>query len=180
VIDTTNTDTISVNVNYTTQGAVNVIGCMIGHYHMDNQYIYETIPTLEFGNDNPSIYDPYGCEVNGMAAGNYAFTDPAGTGWRFTVGSAKETTKHVYYNYALRKYNANPTVYLQDENGRTVAQYATTAQAAQQSDTLLTFTALRNDTLIGKSSVYAISINLANKTIRKDVCGGGIGCFVEY
>ena len=132
-------DTLTVNTTvngtgiYAAQGAINVIGIVCGHKHVQTIRKIKTINTMTLTADNPTIYHPYVAERTGdltLEAGNYYVEASNGTKFGFTVSEAISDVKHIVFNdYEARQASNSNLLILYDSNGVYIRSFTLNSQS---------------------------------------------------
>ena len=171
---------LSVNVDYSTQGAVDVIGFVYGHAHIDKINTVQDIKCIQVRMDNDYLDDLYRAEINGVVAGGYYVTSQSGKKHGFTLSQDYSTAKYVVYNqYPDTTY---VTVELFDENNtRLMSTRAETSKYVSSMTEIATnFTSLRPDGTAKTESCEIVNVNKDTRTITIIPYGLGDKRIITY
>ena len=170
--------TLSVNTDYSTQGAVNVIGMIMGHSHINKSEKINEVNCIQLQADNNVLDMPYEASVDGLSAGSYFITADNGKKYGFTISADYPTAKFIQYNYSTVAYSKLTYVdmLVLDENKLALSSNLRFTEAAYNTSmTELTgFSALRVDETPMTESCYLINISKENRTIT--AIPYGVGC----
>jgi predicted phosphodiesterase len=172
--------TLSVDVDYSTQGAVNIIGFMYGHAHRDKNALLDEIQCIQFRCDNATLDEVYKASVNGVTAGNYYITTQNGQKHGFTLSSDFPNAKYVMYNDYLS--NTYTEAALLDENGVSIAWFS--PKVSDYVDTMTEiatgFTAMREEGTATTESCAVVNVNKDTRTITIVPYGVGEQRTINY
>lgn len=168
-VDEVNGDTLSVDEDYSSQGAVDVCGIVYGHNHSDETKEYAGINALMVRCDNGALDNYYLAPVSNYTAGTYYFTDVSGQMWSYTITSDYPTCAYIGYN----KYFTDSTMqtmpisrYDSNKNRLGSNGSVTRVNSAPSGATEITgFVSERGTSRIGQESAEILCIDKVNKTL---------------
>ena len=168
-VDEVNGDTLTVDEDYSEQGAVDVCGIIYGHNHSDETKTYEGINALIVRCDNGVLDNYYLAPVSNYTAGTYYFTDVSGQMWSYTITSDYPTCAYIGYN----KYFTDSTMQAMpisryDSNKNRIGSNGsvTRVNSAPSGATEITgFVSERGTSRIGQESAEILCIDKVNKTL---------------
>lgn len=170
-VDSTITDTYSVDVDYTEQGAINVIGFMFGHDHVDTTMLTDGIRYVEVRCDNSGIDDFYIAPwTEDIANETYYFYTPKGTIFSFTRTSTTPITDIGYIGFNYYWFAAGGTwpITVFDKDGLRKASISGVSQVDTVPDGGIEITGFvreRGDTVVGEESCEILCVNKENRTL---------------
>lgn len=169
--------TLSVNADYSIQGAVNVIGMIMGHSHNDVSEKLKDINCIQLRADNNVLDIPYTVAVNGLTAGSYFITADNGKKYGCTISTDYPAAKFISYNYStvvVSKWTQFNMLIL-DENKLKLGEVTFKEADYNASMTELTgFVAQRTEGTATTESCYIINVNKDDRTIT--AIPYGVGC----
>lgn len=114
--------TITINKDFSQQGAINVIGIIHGHSHNDvTRELSGGIKALEFMTDNSYLNHRITAPLNGLAKGTYFFVTNRGQKMQFTLDEALPNARAIAYNhYFDNPPSGHEEVYIFDEKGQII------------------------------------------------------------
>ncbi len=114
--------TITINKDFSQQGAINVIGIIHGHSHNDvTRELSGGIKALEFMTDNFYLNHMITAPLNGLAKGTYFFVTNRGQKMQFTLDEDLPNARAIAYNhYFDNPPSGHEEVYIYDENGQII------------------------------------------------------------
>ena len=164
--DQNNPVTISANKDFSSQGAVDVIGILYGHDHYDITTVSNGIPFIGFISDNAQLDDYYVANVNGLTAGGYCFTAKNGSKFGFTLTEDIADASVFGYNAYLMGLG-NTTIRFQNADGVTVKEIrAKTADYVGGMTEITGFTQERTPGTIEEESCVIVNIDKDVREIR--------------
>lgn len=170
-VDSTIADTYSVDVDYTEQGAINVIGFMFGHDHVDTTMLTDGIRYVEVRCDNSGIDDFYIAPwTEDIANETYYFYTPKGTIFSFTRTSSTPITDIGYIGFNYYWFAAGGTwpITVFDRDGLRKSSISGVTQVDAVPDGGIEITGFvreRGDTLVGEESCEILCVNKENRTL---------------
>ena len=177
--------TISASKDFSVQGAVDVIGVLYGHDHLNVESATSGIQFIEFICDNNELDDFYVKSISGLAAGSYFLTTNNGVKMGFTLDAALPNVAVVGYNEYFAKVN-NPThvtLRFQDANGNTINTKPTKATAAEYADGMTEITGFvqeRTPGTVKTESCFVVSVDKDSRTIKIVPYGTGFNREIHY
>jgi hypothetical protein len=177
--------TITASKDFSVQGAVDVIGVLYGHDHLNVESATNGIQFIEFICDNNELDDLYVVSVSGLAAGSYFLTTNKGVKMGFTLDAALPNAAVVGYNEYFAKGN-NPTyvaLRFQDANGNTINTKPTKATVAEYADGMTEITGFvqeRTPGTVKTESCFVVSIDKDTRTIKIVPYGTGFQREINY
>jgi len=167
--DEVNGDTLEIDSDYTSQGAIDVLGVIHGHGHADDVSTIETINDIQVRCDNGTLDDYYLASVNGITAGTYWFTDVDGKKWAITYSNSYNDVAYIGYNYYFAHASVSPMpISRYDSDGNRIRSNGgcEIVQAAPSGATEVTgFVRERGNTRIGQESAEILCIDRENRTL---------------
>ena len=165
---------LSVNVDYSTQGAIDVIGFAYGHDHNDETIIHTSgINCIQFRSDSAELDDIYIAPIDGIAGDgttlvSHYITTIDGKKLAFNVKTPWPTAKFITYNNYLPSNGQNYTrVEALDENGVTLYAYkAEESKWTEASIEIATgFTPMRTKGTATTESCSIVNVDKETRTI---------------
>ena len=177
--------TISANKDFSTQGAVDVIGVLYGHDHLDAEVVSSGIHFIKFICDNNELDDFYVVDIDGMAAGSYFLTTKKGVKMGFTLDAALPNAAVIGYNEYFAKGNnaTHVTLRFQDANGNTIDTKPTKATVENYADGMTEITGFVQERMPGTAkteSCFVVSIDKDARTIKIVPYGTGFYREINY
>jgi predicted phosphodiesterase len=169
--------TLSVDADYSTQGAVSVIGNIMGHSHNDVSEKSKEINCIQLRADNNVLDIPYTVAVDGLTAGAYFITADNGKKYGCTISTDYPAAKFISYNYStvIVSRLTYMGLLILDENKMKIGEVRFTEADYNTSMTELTgFVADRVEGTATTESCYIININKENRTVT--AIPYGVGC----
>ena len=168
-VDETNGDTLSVDEDYSSQGAVDVCGIIYGHNHSDETKEYAGINAIMVRCDNGVLDNYYLAPVSNYTAGTYYFTDVSGQMWSYTITSDYPTCAYIGYNkYFTDSSMQTMPISRYDSNKNRIGSNGsvTRVNSAPSGATEITgFVSERGTSRIGQESAEILCIDKVNKTL---------------
>lgn len=168
-VDEVNGDTLEIDSDYTSQGAVPVCGVVYGHNHSDNTASYRGINALIVRCDNGHLDNYYLAPVNGLAAGTYYFTDTNGIMWSFTLSSSYPQCAYFGYNkyFTDAQMSPMPICRYDIEKNRQGSNSGCSivTEAPAGATEIAGFVSERGDSVIGQESAEILCIDKTNRTL---------------
>ena len=168
-VDNTNGDTLSIDEDYSDQGAIDVCGIVYGHYHSDDTKTQEGINALTVRCDNADLDKMYIAPVSNYNAGTYYFTDASGQMWSYEITSDYSTCAYVGYNrYFADSSMQEMPIARYDSNKNRIGSNGgcTRVNSAPSGATEITgFVSERGTSRIGQESAEVLCIDRVNKTL---------------
>lgn len=181
-VDQSNPVTITANKDYSTQGAVDVIGVLYGHDHNDVNADSNGIQFIGFICDNAHLDDYYVVNVSGLSAGGYYLTAANGKTFCFdlTEEEAASAAK-VGYNKYLQG-NPQTTIRVQNADGLSIKTGWSIKDASIDGRTEITgaFVQERTPGTIAEESCMIVNIDKDAREIRIIPYGVGEDRVISY
>ena len=179
-VDTSNTVTITANKDFSGQGAVDVIGVLYGHDHIDTASAQNGIQFVGFICDNGYLDNYYVKSVSGLTAGNYCFTAANGSVFAFTLGADIADAAIIGYNEYLTS-TAGTNIRIQDADGNTISMFRATKTTSVTGYTSISgFVQERTPGTALTESGSVVSINKDSRTINIVPYGTGVNRVISY
>lgn len=170
-VDSTITDTYSVEVDYTEQGAIEIIGFMFGHDHVDTTSLTDGIRYVEVRCDNSGVDDFYITPwTEDIGNETYYFYSASGKLHTFTRSSSTPITDIGYIGYNNYWFRAGGTwpITVFDKNGlrkTSISNVNTVTEVPANGIEITGFVRERGDTLVGEESCEILCINKKDRTL---------------
>lgn len=168
-VDNVNGDTLSVDEDYSSQGAVDVCGIVYGHNHSDETKTYAGINALIVRCDNGVLDNYYLAPISDYTAGTYYFRDTAGQIWSYEITSDYPTAAYVGYNrYFTDSSMQTIPISRYDSNRNRIGSNGgcTRVDSVPAGATEITgFVSERGTSRIGQESAEILCIDKVNKTL---------------
>lgn len=170
-VDTSITDTYSVDVDYTEQGAIDVIGFMFGHDHVDTTMLTDGIRYVEVRCDNSGVDDFYIAPwTEDIGQETYHFYTPKGTIFSFKRSSSTPITDIGYIGFNYYWFAAGGTwpITVFDKDGLRKSSISGVTQVTAVPDGSIEITGFvreRGDTLVGEESCEILCVNKKKRTL---------------
>ena len=167
--DEVNGDTLEIDSDYTSQGAIDVLGVIHGHGHSDDVSIIETINDIQVRCDNGFLDDYYIAPVEGITAGTYWFTDADGKKWAITYSSSYNDVAYIGYNYYFSHNNVSPMPISRYDSSmnriRSNSGCSLITEVPSGATEVTGFFRERGNTRIGMESAEILCIDRENRTL---------------
>lgn len=173
--------TIIASKDYSVQGAVDVIGVLYGHDHLNTEAVSKGIPFVQFISDNNELDDFYIASVDGLVAGDYFFTTTKGVKMAFTLTDALSNVAVIGYNDYFAKGKERATLRFQDANGNTIKTGMAYAKNYADGMTEITgFVQERTPGTAKTESCFVVSVDKDARTIKIVPYGTGFYREIHY
>ena len=167
--DEVNGDTLEIDSDYTSQGAIDVLGVIHGHGHADDVSTIETINDIQVRCDNGVLDDYYLAPVDGITAGTFWWEDVEGKKWAITYSSSYADVKYIGYNYYFTHANVSPQPISRYDSSmnriRSNSGCSLITEVPAGATEVTGFFRERGNTRIGQESAEILCINRENRTL---------------
>ncbi len=170
-IDGTIVDTYSVDVDYTEQGPVDIIGFMYGHDHVDATSLSDGIRYVEVRCDNSGVDDYYIAPwTEDIGQETYYFYTATGKLFTFTRTSSTPITDIGYIGYNNYWFAAGGTwpITVFDKDGMRKSSISGVTEVTEVPEGGIEITGFvreRGDTLVGEESCEILCVNKKTRTL---------------
>lgn len=182
--DQVNGDTIEIDCDYTSQGAIDVLGVIHGHGHVDEAATYANVNDIQVRCDNGFLDDYYIAPVEGITAGTYWFTDIDGKKWAITYSSSYNDVAYIGYNYYFSHNNVSPMpISRYDSNMNRIRSNSGCSlidEIPAGATEVTGFVSERGTSRIGQESAEILCIDKVNKTLTFIPYGTATKRIVSY